>query len=154
MISYAIPPYSAGYELTPDLGAGYSTGAVLPVAPDEADREELVIRKLGAKGWGRLHHFRNYYSTGWGDGRGRPLSPRSLEAFYRFMEVAAFPGGKFPSLFLTDDGNLELCWEDANGKALQVEFTPSGAEYFIEATGEEAKASHTELSEIAAKLAA
>jgi hypothetical protein len=152
MISFAIRSRSTGYVLTSDLEEEGRLNALLPVPPDDADREELLLRKLGARGWGRLHHFRNYYSSGWGDGSGRPLSPRSMEAFYRFLEVAQFPAGKSPSVFLTDQGRLELCWEDATGKAVQVEFTPAGAEYFIEATGEEGEIEHGALAELTVKL--
>jgi hypothetical protein len=60
--------------------------------------EELLLSKLGAKGWGRLHYFHHYYSTGWGDGSGKPLSPRALETFYRFLESAKFPEGSVPSV--------------------------------------------------------
>jgi hypothetical protein len=154
MISFPPRPRSTSYTLTSDLEGDFQSNSLLPIASNEVDREELLIRKLGAKGWGRLHHFRNYYSTGWGDGHGRPLSPRSLEAFYRFLEAAHFSDAQRPSLFLTDEGHLELCWEDLNGKAVQVEFTPSGAEYFVEATGAEGDVAPADLAALAGKLAA
>ncbi|SRR5438552_4552120 len=111
---------------TPSLGVRAS-------APSEGEREDVLLSKLGPKGWGRLHHFRHYYSAGWGDGSGRPLSPRSLEAFYRFLESATFPVGVQPSLFLTDQGYIELYWEDASNKAVQIEFRPTEIEFYIEA---------------------
>lgn len=122
-------------------------------APDEAQHEELLLQKLGPRGWGRLHHFRHFYSQGWGElGRGRPLSPRALEAFFRFLAALPAPQGKPPSIFLTDKGNIELCWEDAAGQAVQVEFTPTGAEYFIEATAEEDTVAHAALADLAQRL--
>lgn len=121
-------------------------------APSEADREELVLVKLGARGWGRLHHFRHYYSQGWGDGTGSPLSPRSLEGFHRFLEQVKFPATSKPSLFLTDAGHLELCWEDSGGKTIQVEFTPSGANFYVEAKDEEKSAAFSELAPLAVDL--
>jgi len=119
----------------------------------EGGREELLLSKLGAKGWGRLHHFRHYYSPGWGVGTGRPLSPRALEAFYRFLEAARFPQGAAPSVFLTDEGNIELCWEDKEGKAVEVEFRPSEVEFYIEAKELEDSAPATEVRALASRLA-
>ena len=100
--------------------------------PDEAKRDDLVLSKLGAKAWGRLHEFRNHYMhmRGWGEGQGEPLSPRSLEGFYCFLEEAQFPEERKPSLFLTDQGFLELCWEDASGKAMHAEFTSGELIFF------------------------
>lgn len=54
----------------------------------------------------------------------------SLDAFFRFIEKATFPAGCVPSVFLTDSGGMELCWEDETGQAVQVEFTSTVAEYF------------------------
>ena len=88
------------------------------IAPDERAREDLLLRKLGPKGWGRVHHFRNYYGSGWGE-NGRALSPKALDAFFRFVEDAQFPTAG-PSVFLTDRGGIELCWEDRNGKSLSL----------------------------------
>ena len=76
-------------------------------APDQWARHELLLRKLGPKGWGRVYQFRNYYGPGWGE-RGRVLSPRALEAFFRFVEMADFPPATRPSVFLTDRGGIEL----------------------------------------------
>ena len=76
------------YQLSENLRDEAVLLGVRPAPPSEAEREELLFSKLGAKGWVRLHHFRHYYSAGWGDGSGKPLSPRALEIFYRFLEFA------------------------------------------------------------------
>jgi hypothetical protein len=120
----------------------------------EADREELLLKKLGTPGWGRLHHFRHYYQPGWGEGKGHQLSPRALEGFFRFLATAEFHTGKVPSIFLTDCGGLELAWEDANDKAVQVEFTSQGAEYCLAAKDSEGQVQVEALGQFAAKLAA
>lgn len=149
-----IPPQSrhSVYQLSENLRPEAIPLSFRVVAPSEAEREELVLRKLGVKCWGRLHHFRHCYSQGWGEGAGKPLSPRALEAFYRFVQGAEFSDAKKPSLFLTDAGNLELCWEDQNGKAVQVEFTPTGAEFFLESDGVEDAVPHTHLIELSKRL--
>src|SRR5215208_6699414 len=102
------------------------------VEPLEADpRDGVVLYKLGTRGWNRLCQFRDEYTSGWGNGSGRPLSPRALETFYRFMWVARFPKIKKPSIFFTGHGTLELSWEDESGAAIQTEFTSTGIEYYL-----------------------
>jgi len=113
----------------------------------------LLFSKLGAKGWGRLHHFRHYYSAGWGGGLGRPLSPRALETYYRFLESATFPSASAPSVFVTVEGCIEVCWEDFEGKAVQVEFRPAEIEFFIEARQLEGSAPASEAKDLARRLA-
>src|SRR5260221_3712127 len=149
MTSTLPQPTRNAYQLSDNLR---ETGGILnvrPAQPDEAEREELVLAKLGTPGWGRLHHFRNYYSAGWGEGAGKPLSPRALEKFYRFIEQANFPAGTQPSLFLTDNGTLELCWEDEFGKSVQLEFTPNGIAFFQESSQLEGLISQDEAVKIA-----
>lgn len=120
----------------------------------EAERDGLVLRKLGWRGCERLHHFRHYYSHGWGErGQGRPLSSRSLEAFFRFLEIFSWRDDQPPRLYLTDAGHLELCWEGANSQAIQVEFGPSSTEFYIEASEEEDTVPHSSLGLLVEKLA-
>lgn len=127
-------------------------GSVHLPAPGEADREEMLLAKLGPRGWGRLHHFRHYYQPGWGEARAKQLSPRALEGFFRFLVVATFPAGTVPSLFLTDRGGLELAWENAQGQAVQVEFTPRGAEYYLAGKDAEGEVPAEALAQLAAQL--
>lgn len=144
---YGLP---TAYSLVEELREPAGVPAVRRTAPDELRREELLLRKLGPKGWGRVHHFRNYYASGWG-GNGRALSPKALDAFFRFVENVRFPGTS-PSVFLTDRGGIELCWEDREGKAVQVEFTETGAEFYQTATGEEGSMAFDGLGELAQRL--
>jgi len=142
------------YQLSDNLRAETAVFGMRRVASSEGEREELLLSKLGAKGWGRLHYFRHYYSAGWGGGSGKPLSPRALETFYRFLESARFPQGSVPSLFLTDEGCIEVCWEDADGKAVQVEFNPGEIEFYIEAQQLEDSVPASKAKELAQRLAA
>jgi hypothetical protein len=68
-----------------------------------------------------------------------------------FLRTVQFPAGVLPSIFLTDDGGLELSWEAADGSELQAAFLPGGIEIYRAADGKE-----TELdlahAEAAAKL--
>jgi hypothetical protein len=141
------------YAQNADLLPGADLPNLKTADAGEARREDLLITKLGLRGWVRLHHFRNYYSQGWGErGRGRPLSPRSLEAFFRFLEAMPAPRRNFPSLFLTDAGHLELCWTDENGARVQLEFTPSQTEYYLEAGEREGAFAHNAIADLSGFL--
>jgi len=142
----------ASYTLIDELRESAAVSGVRRAAPDESAREELLLRKLGSKGWGRLHHFRNYYQSGWGE-RGHILSPKALDAFFRFVEEATFPG-RNPSVFLTNRGGIELSWEDKDAKAIQVEFTATGAEFYMAATDEEGCVAFDELATLARRVSA
>ena len=146
-------PRQSFYDLSENLRTDSSPPGIRTPPPSEAEREELLLSKLGAKGWGRLHHFRNYYSAGWGDGTGKPLSPRALEVFYRFLQAAQFPQGIAPSVFLTDEGTIELCWEDKRGKAVQVEFRPNDIELYVEADEHEDSVPVSDAKALASRLA-
>ena len=125
-------PQTDAYRLGDRLAHGALVSAVHTPLPNEVAREELLLKKLGARGWGRMHHFRHYYQTGWGEARCKPLSPRASEAFFRFLEAVDFPPDCLPSLFLTDLGGLELRWE-SSGSDVQVEFASNAIEvYFAE----------------------
>lgn len=153
MTATLFPSFQARYTTTPELRPGADLPNVQTASLNEVRREDLLLQKLGARGWGRLHHFRHFYAQGWGErGQGRPLSPRSLEAFFRFLEVMPVPQREYPKLFLTDNGHLELCWKDAQGAAVQVEFMPSQTEYYIEASETEAVVPHQCLAELASLL--
>ncbi|HVR34238.1 MAG TPA: hypothetical protein VMS21_00125 [Methylomirabilota bacterium] len=142
----------ASFSLVEALREPAAVAAVRRTAPDELAREELLLRKLGPRGWGRVHHFRNYYASDWGE-NGRVLSPKALDAFFRFVEEAQFPAGG-PSVFLTDRGGIELCWEDREGRPVQIEFTGTGAEFYQAATEEEGVVAFDSLAQLARRLSA
>jgi len=80
--------------------------------------------------------------------------PRALETFYRFLGVGNISPGVKPSLFLTDAGCIELCWEDSSGKAVQVEFRPAEIEFYLEKQDLEGSVPGSEAKELATRLAA
>lgn len=151
MITALPQPRDLVYQLSENLRDEAVLLGVRPAAPNEGAREELLLTKLGPKAWGRLHHFRHYYSAGWSDGAGKPLSPRALEALYRFLESATLP--KAASVFLTDEGWIELCWDDPSGKAIQVEFRSNEIEYYVEADESEGTIPNNDARELAGRLA-
>ncbi len=98
-------------------------------------------------------NFRNHFDIGWGEhGNGRALSPRAYEALLRFVQIARFPADVVPSVFLTNDGGIELAWEDKEGHPVQIEFQRDGAEYFLGATKCEGFVGYEEMDEIAHAL--
>jgi hypothetical protein len=152
MTTLSLPPQQPAYVLVEGLRESASVLSIRRAAPDEWAREELLLlRKLGPKGWGRVYQFRNYYGFGWGE-KGRVLSPRALDAFFRFVEMAEFSTGTNPSVFLTDRGGIELCWEDHDGNPIQVEFTATEAEFFKGATDEEGTLPLENLAQLSQQL--
>lgn len=148
------PPPAASYRLVDDLREPMGIPSVHRVAMDDLAVEQALLTKLGARGWGRIHHFRNHYNQVWGERGAAPVSPKALESLAQFVLAATFPPGKVPSIFLTDAGGLELCWEDTTGAARQVEFTPDGINYFLAVTGEEGSVGFNEIAAVATKMAA
>lgn len=106
--------------------------------PGQAAREQLILNKLGINGWGRWQYFRSCFSDGWGEAEQRPLSPRSQEMFFEALNLLRIPEGVRASVFLTDEGHMELAWKDAEGRAAQIEFGPREFEVYNEATGADA----------------
>jgi hypothetical protein len=152
MTTLSLPTRPTAYTLADGLREPAAASPVHRGAPDDWAHEELLLRKLGARGWGRVHQFRNYYESGWGD-KGRVLSPRALDAFFRFLEAATFPtAAAVPSVFLTDQGGIELCWEDRQGQSVQVEFTATGAEFYRAATDEEGVVAFEALAQLPQRL--
>lgn len=142
------------YRFTEDLYSGTEESSVplyLTSQPGESERDELLLSKLGVRGWGRLHYFRSAFRGSWGDGRERPLSPRAVEVFSSFLERAQLPPSSQLSLFLTDDGNLELAWRDDVGRPVQVEFGPDESEVYIESGGVEETFANDGLDEVIAR---
>lgn len=138
------PPYSVSESMS-----SYSTEAnssrIVTSEPGESAHDDLLLEKLGEKGWGRLHYFRSEYSSPWGSGEGHPLSPKSQEAFFDFLMIVKELKTEKPSLFLTDDGHLEICWEDESGKSIQFEFGPHETEVYLEESETELTFPNSEL---------
>jgi hypothetical protein len=152
MTTLSPPTTPLAYTLAEGLRKPSAASTILGGADEEWSREELLLRKLGPKGWGRVHQFRNYYESGWGE-KGRVLSPRALDAFFRFLEDASFPADRScPSVFLTDSGGIELCWENRDGKSIQVEFTGTAAEFYKAATDEEGAVAFDCLAQLSRRL--
>lgn len=58
--------------------------------------------------------------------------------FFEALNLLRIPEGVRASVFLTDEGHMELAWKDAEGRAAQIEFGPREFEVYNEATGADA----------------
>ncbi len=109
----------------------------------------LVYAKLGDAAWQRFHDF-SRWPDGWSGPHSRAIAWGTYHNFGKFLEAMRFVTNQTPpSLFVTDDGLLELAWEDRGGSTINVTLTPEGATYFIESLGEEARVPSDGLSQLA-----
>ena len=106
-------PTSRRNTLAEGLREPAAASTVRRGAPDEWARKELLLRKLGPKGRGRGHQFRNYYESGWA----REAASCHPGRWTHFFGSWGRPHFRLPdpSVFLTDRGGIELCWEDPKG---------------------------------------
>lgn len=118
------------YKLDDDLQSNIDPGMWTTTL--SADEQDLLIKKLGDRGWGRMLLFTKYYTPNWGGGN-KQVSPRAQAAMLRFLEHVTFRDGADPSVFLSNDGELQIAWNDSNGKAVQLLFGPNTIEVFHEA---------------------
>lgn len=95
------------------------------------DDQDLISKKLGSRGYGRMLAFTRFYTTDWGEGN-QQVSPRGLSAFLRFLRAVNFRDGADPSVFLSNDGEVQLAWSDAHGHAIQLLFGPEEIGVFHE----------------------
>lgn len=93
-------------------------------------------RVLGANGLRRLSEF-STYRAGWDAGQGQPLSIDSVSSLEYFLDQIPELSASEPSLFLTRNGNLQIAFEDHEGKTIEIDFLPARLEYYFEAGDEE-----------------
>jgi hypothetical protein len=91
---------------------------------------------LGERGASRFQDFRRY-RKGWDFGAGEELSSSSTALMNMFLNDFNEFGGKTPSIFLTQVGNLELSWEDETGAPVEIEFFADKVEFYLGANDEE-----------------
>jgi hypothetical protein len=105
---------------------------------------------IGEIGCARFDSFLTY-EAGWNGGDAKPLSLESVAMIEVF--VANFNNfATEPSLFLTQNGNLKLGWEDSTGGAIEVEFMPSAFKYYIERRDEEGSVKIAEVNKLISKI--
>jgi len=109
----------------------------------------IVYAKLGDAAWQRFNDF-SRWPDGWAGPHSHAVAWGTYQNLGKFLSAARFVTGRPPpSLFVTDDGMLELSWEARDGSTINVTLTPEGADFFIEARGEEAHVQSEGLGELA-----
>lgn len=128
------------------------TSAVRESLPREAFSDQLVLRKLGFKGLTRLRQFQTEYQGGWGQGKGKPLSPKAVRVLFCFLEALTFPDSIVPSIFLAESGSLGLAWEDRSGQSIEMTISGNSIDYFTERDGKEESVAATGAQDLARAL--
>jgi hypothetical protein len=114
-----------------------------------APLSELIPSKLGDAAWQRFYDF-SWWPDGWAGPQSRAVAWGTYQNLATFLSAVRFVTSQPPaSLFVTDDGLLELSWEAGDGSAINVTLTPDGASYFIEAKREEAHVPSESLAQLA-----
>lgn len=97
----------------------------------------LVYDKLGDSAWQRFHDF-SRWPDGWAGESSQSIAWGTYRNFERFLAATHFGFHAIPpSLFLTDDGHLELSWDAPDGSTISATIHPTGVDYFVESRGEE-----------------
>ncbi len=109
----------------------------------------LVYAKLGDAAWQRFHDF-SRWPDGWAGPHSQAIAWGTYHNFGKFLAAARFLTSQPPpSLFVTDEGQLELTWEARDGSAINVTLSAEGADYFIESQGAEGHVPAEQLSRLA-----
>lgn len=145
---------SQGQWMTPQAAYHWHTRQITSWVEKDlpANLPALVYTRIGSSALQRLNDFRRW-PAGWNNGGGDEIAWSTLQNFESFLEQAHFRTANPPSLFLTNAGHLELVWDAHDGREINVTFTPSGASYFLAATGEDGEVSARQLGEFAARVA-
>jgi hypothetical protein len=110
--------------------------------------DALIMLGDGAKD--RLYTFM-FLGDAWDGEDAKPLNQESLTTMNQFASLK--PKIASPvSLFFTERGNIEILFKDSNGKSINIEFFPSGLEYFHEGLMAEGEVPRTRMSEFISSI--
>jgi hypothetical protein len=133
---------------------GTTSGAtffVTSLPTPSAHQNHVIAEKLGHHGLKRIQQFRSY-EPGWDFGRGKAMSEIGFLGLYQFIKDYNLPAGQWPSVFLTNNGHLELAWKNPEGARIQAEFGPAKVEFYREDTGDEGEMAVSDASKVAELL--
>jgi hypothetical protein len=117
--------------------------------PLELSKE--AVAALGAHNAERFSKL-SALQNGWHFGHGKALQSASLRSIEAFLILH----NSFPercSLFLSEDGNLELVWRSERNETTSLEFYGNRIEYYIETLEEEGSIAINDISSLVQKLA-
>jgi len=113
----------------------------------------LALTKLSDSCCQRLLDF-SKWPKGWGGEDSLAIATPTLFNLKNFLEAVHVPTSRRPSLFLTRSGYVQIMVRDAANRRVDVILTPTGIEYFFEATDEEGSVPADEIGVIAGKFSA
>lgn len=96
------------------------------------DAAKAAIGDTGSK---RLENFFRL-QAGWDGDASKPINLNSVEVFSNFFAETGLHPDRL-GIFMSAQGNVVVNWPDQDGQLVELEFLPSGIEYFIERSGEE-----------------
>ena len=113
---------------TASAALAYLTLGFTPPASTELSAE--TKETLGPVAVARLDLFRQYRRD-WNGAGALPLSRQSIASLDSFVKMQR-RFSTAPSVFLNDQGNLVLAWENGNGQSIEAEFTPDRLVVYFE----------------------
>lgn len=90
---------------------------------------------IGNAGFRRLENFFRL-PAGWDGSASKPIDLNSVAVFSRFFSETGLRPDHL-GIFMSAQGNVVVNWPDQDGQLVELEFLPSGIDYFIERSGEE-----------------
>lgn len=90
---------------------------------------------IGAAGLRRLENFFRL-QAGWDGKFSKPIALNSVMVFSSFFAETGLRPDRL-GVFMSSQGNVVVNWPDPDNQLIELEFTPSGVEYFIEKDEEE-----------------
>jgi hypothetical protein len=90
---------------------------------------------IGNAGFKRLENF-FLLSAGWDGSASKPIDLSSVVVFSRFFSETGLRPNRL-GIFMSAQGNVVVNWLDQDERLVELEFLPTGIEYFIERSGEE-----------------
>lgn len=110
-----------------------------------------AVEALGAHNVGRFAELVSL-KDGWHLGQGKSLQAASLRSIELFLaQYSSFP--ERCSLFLSEQGNLELVWRSEKNETTSLEFYADRIEYYIETLDEEGEVATRDIATLVQKLA-
>jgi len=109
------------------------------------EERDLLLDKLGQRALDRMLLFKKY------DGSFE-IKPETQVVFMQFLDQVNFRPTVDPSIFLSSDGELEIAWNDADKKGVQLVFSNEGILVFHEAVKREEMLPHSAYAVVAAEF--
>lgn len=128
------PAFEPSAESAPGLELQSVVSWTTKTIPAELPGQVYAI--LGENCFQRFVDF-SKWPDGWDHGSGDAIGWRTYENLLNFLDSARFRTSHPPSLFLTNEGYLEISWDGKDGAELSVTISPAGGHFFRSSDGSE-----------------